>query len=408
MQHVDALSRSPIENTICDSKLEYLPEIFKLSCSNIVNNVDHKCVFNVISEDDEILSYQYLDEELSKKKEILAKQDNKRTAREKGEVENYVCKNNILFKKLGKRELYVVPKTMRKSLVVRFHDLNGHPGVERTLEIMSRKYYFPNMRRYVKQHVYMCFQCLATKTKRGPQPGELHPIPPGSRPFHTVNIDHVGPFVNSGKINKYILVIIDNLTKFVKLVPAKNTKAIGVIRALEDFVLDFGAPVKIISDQGTCFKSNLFKDFCQKHGIIHVKTSPRHPQANGQVERVNSTLIPMLQAVIKKENGKDWDLRVKEVQCYLNELKNATLNLSPFEALFGFYPSHNEGEIRKLTVDPFVITKICGNDTYVICSLKNSNKINSTTAHITQMKLWHPMKNYVGDNECDSTEYVSD
>ena len=58
------------------------------------------------------------------------------------------------------------------------------------------------MRRYVKQHVHMYFQCIAVKTRSGPQPGELHPILPGKAPFDTINIDHVGPFVLSGKKNK--------------------------------------------------------------------------------------------------------------------------------------------------------------------------------------------------------------
>lgn len=79
------------------------------------------------------------------------------------------------------------------------------------------------MRRYVRYHINCCPECLLTKLPRGKIPGELHPILPGNRPFEVVNVDHTGPFVQSTKGNNHVLVIIDNLTKFVKVCAVKNT-----------------------------------------------------------------------------------------------------------------------------------------------------------------------------------------
>lgn len=106
--------------------------------------------------------------------------------------------------------------------------------------------------------------------------------------------------------------------------------------ALEKLVQDYGASRKIISDRETCFTSSHFAKFCNEHGIHHTLNSPRHPQANGQIERVNFTLIPVLQASLRDIEGRDWDSRLSEVQCNLNDAPNATTEKSAFQLLYGY------------------------------------------------------------------------
>ncbi|CAB0040128.1 unnamed protein product [Trichogramma brassicae] len=307
-------------------------------------------VFIIIDDNQEILAFQFRDEEIEAKRKILNKPASQRSRDEKESVKDFEISSGVLYKRIGDKLRYVVPKCMRKSLAVRYHDYGGHQGVARTFELMSRRYYFAGMRRYIKQHVHSCFHCLASKTRPGRQLGELHPIPPGKRPFHTIHIDHVGPFVRSSRGNKFVFVLIDNLTKFVILVAMRDTKTANVVKSLEQFVCDFGAPVRIISDRGTCFTSSKnFGEFCNKHGIKHILTSPRHAQANGQVERVNAVLIPLMQSFIERKDTRDWDLKLRQVQRDLNEAQNATTGKSPFEALYGFTPSHDEGALRELS-----------------------------------------------------------
>lgn len=345
LAHVDALSRAPVDEPEHISR--YLEEIRDVLCINDTKII--LGVFNIIEESEEVLAFQFNDEELKQKQSILKKPARERTRIEKDLVKDFQLVNGILYKKSNENLCYVVPKGMRKSLVVRYHDLNGHQGVERTFELMSRKYYFCGMRRYVKQHVYACFQCLAAKSRPGRQAGVLHPIPPGNRPFHTIHIDHVGPFIKSSRGNKFVFVLIDNLTKYVVLTSMRDTKTANVLKCLENFICDFGAPARIISDRGTCFTAKAFNELCTKHGIKHVLTSPRHPQANGQVERVNATLVPLMQANTVKKDCKDWDAKMKQIQRDLNEAKNATTGKSPFESLYGFIPSHDEGALREFT-----------------------------------------------------------
>lgn len=128
----------------------------------------------------------------------------------------------------------MIPRGMRKGLVVQNHDLQSHQGLERTLAKMRAFYYFAGMRRYTKQQIQSCIDCIMTKTRTGRQPGELHPITTGHRPFDTVHIDHVGPYVTSGRKNKYVLVIVDNLTKFPVLKAVRDTKVANVLKMMDE------------------------------------------------------------------------------------------------------------------------------------------------------------------------------
>jgi len=133
-------------------------------------------------------------------------------------------------------------KGMRKSLVVTAHDLSGHPGVDRTVGNIIQDFWFPGMKRYVKLHIHMCFECLLTKNPRGKRPGYLHPIPIDDRLFETVHLDHVGPFLTSADGFKYILVVVDNFTKYVSLCAVEDSSAEKLIIQVQRFINTFGLP----------------------------------------------------------------------------------------------------------------------------------------------------------------------
>ena len=73
-----------------------------------------------------------------------------------------------------------------------------------------------------------------------------------------------------------------------------------------EFMGRFGCPLELHSDQGRNFESNIFRELCKLLEIRKTRTSPRHPEGNGQVERYNRTLIKMIKSYINKQE--DWDL----------------------------------------------------------------------------------------------------
>jgi len=107
----------------------------------------------------------------------------------------------------------------------------------------------------------------------------------------------------------------------------------NVLNRLDKFCGARGIPDRIISDRGTCFTVKAFKIFCDTRGIKHTLNSIRHPQANGQVERANRTIVPLLSIMI--EDQVHWDDKVQEMERHLNSAVNKTSEKSYFEALHG-------------------------------------------------------------------------
>lgn len=81
---------------------------------------------------------------------------------------------------------------------------------------------------------------------------------------------------------------------------------------MENYTQLFGESRRIISDRGTAFTSKNFEKFVTQHGIQHTLVSVRYPQANGQVEGVNSTLVPVLQANMRDD--RNWDKNIGDAE----------------------------------------------------------------------------------------------
>ena len=232
--------------------------------------------------------------------------------------------------------LFVVPAAMRKALVIRHHDLKNHFGVEKTLESLRRHYYFPEAKNYVKNHIRRCLECIIYKSNRGKQPGFLHPIPPGKRPFEIIHLDHVGPFVTSKRGNKYILNIVDNLTKFVVSFAVKDTTCVTTLRCVNKFLSQYEFyPVRMVCDRGTSFTVNEFVSLGKNKGIKLTFTSSRHPQANGLVERVNGVILNALRTSEVEGANREWDVRLPDLVRELYLSVNKTTGRAPYEALRG-------------------------------------------------------------------------
>lgn len=194
------------------------------------------------------------------------------------------------------------------------------------------------MRRFVKKYVTACLNCLYYKNPSGKKPGELHPIDKVTVPFHTVHVDHLGPFIKTKRGNTQLLVLVDGFTKFVIIEPVRSTKAKYAIRAIENVINIFGVPIRIISDRGSCFTSQSFKTFCTEYGIKHVLNAVATPRANGQCERFNRTILSSLATLTGGVEDDEWDLMVKTVQRGLNGTIHRTLGTTPAQVLYGSKP----------------------------------------------------------------------
>lgn len=159
-------------------------------------------------------------------------------------------------------------------------------------------------------------------------------IDKGQLPLNTYHIDHVGPTTIISKKYQHLLVIVDAFSKFVWLYPTKTT---GTVEAIDELMKQanlFGNLRRIISDRGAAFVSNAIKECCREQNIIHLQITTGLPRGNGQVERVNHTIIPLLSKLAAPTREK-WYKYVEVAQKWLNMVPSRSTGKTPFQLLFG-------------------------------------------------------------------------
>lgn len=172
----------------------------------------------------------------------------------------------------------------------------------------------------------------------------LHSIEKVGLPFHTIHIDHLGPFPQSRHGNTYLIVAVDAFTKFVLLRPARNTNAQPTVSFLKNIVRLFGPPTRVITDRGGAYTSNAFQRCCRALNIAHVLNSTANPRANGQVERYNRVVTTSIATLTTDVEGRDWDELLEQVQWSLNNTFQKATRTTPFRLLFAYESRHFKGD----------------------------------------------------------------
>ena len=157
-----------------------------------------------------------------------------------------------------------------------------------------------------------------------------------SRPFERLALDITEMPISSDG-NKYALVIMDYFSKYVRIYPMKDQKAVTVSTCLMDWVYDLGVPDRLHSDQGPQFEAAVFQELCRMLGIRKTRTTPYHPQSDGMVERFNRTLKDMVAKYVDCQ-GLTWDKELKAYAMAYNSSVHDTTGYSPFYLVHGFEP----------------------------------------------------------------------
>lgn len=116
----------------------------------------------------------------------------------------YGLLNKRLYRKLDKMK-FVVPKSVRWRIVKSCHDDMGHFGLEKMLQRIQKHFWFPKMRKNVKDYLAACIKCCYNRAKSGKPEGKLHVTDPDPIPFRQIHIDHLGQFISSKRGNTYVL-----------------------------------------------------------------------------------------------------------------------------------------------------------------------------------------------------------
>jgi hypothetical protein len=212
--------------------------------------------------------------------------------------------NGLLYKHYyrgdGSDEYFqlIVPQKLRKEVFYHMHKgpLSGHLGKKKTIQKTLQSFYWYELRQDIKLMTKRCDTCAANKKPVRSPRAKLGDMRTGS-PWDRLAMDVLGPLPITSRNNRYILVVADTFSKWTEIFAMPDQTAHTCANLLLNEVIGrFGCSYDLHTDQGRAFESDLIRDLCTLLGIRKTRTSSKHPQGNGQVERFNITLIKMIRA----------------------------------------------------------------------------------------------------------------
>jgi transposase InsO family protein len=242
---------------------------------------------------------------------------------------------------LRHRERYYVPSAARLRVLQSCHDdpMAGHFGMAKTLDLVTRTFYWTSARSYVKDYVRSCQACARAKPTRHAKHGELQPLPIPDSIWEDISMDMITDLPQStieGKEHDSILVVIDRFSKMAHYLPTrKDLDARGLANLfLREIIRLHGPPKSIVTDRGSTFTSAYWSTFAQALGTRLLLSTAFHPQTDGQTERQNQTVEQYLRIYCNYEQD-NWAKLLPQAEYSYNNASHSATGVSPFYAVYG-------------------------------------------------------------------------
>ncbi|MCO5592752.1 hypothetical protein L7F22_046755 [Adiantum nelumboides] len=196
--------------------------------------------------------------------------------------------------------------------------------------------WWPTLFMDAKEIVKRCDDCQRTKTPKGRDDMPLRPMM-GARAFAKWGIDFVGSIAPPAYKShaQYINIATDYLSKWVEAKATTTNDAKTTAQFLyESIFTRYGLPIEIVSDRGTHFINEVIENLLDEFMVIHRKSAPYHPQANGQAESTNKTLVIVLTKIIN-ESRADWDQKLHSALWAYRVAYKTSISTTPFNMVYG-------------------------------------------------------------------------
>jgi len=265
---------------------------------------------------------------------------------------NYSVKDGALMRLMPDGKSKVMPSVAdREGLIAHVHAECGYYGGKRTLSLLLPYYWWYGMRNDVMAWVKKCQVCDLANTALNASAKVLSPLPIRGMFYHW-GVDLAGPFnPPSTQNHKYVMVMVEHLTKVVVAVAIPDKLATTTARVfLEHVLCRFGCCAEVITDRGTEFSAE-FQGLLRSQFIDHRVTSPNHPQADGLAERAVQTIKRALRKyAATTAQPETWDACLPWIVLGYNCSAQASTKMSPYFLMFAPHPLIPSNHVRPFEV----------------------------------------------------------
>lgn len=218
----------------------------------------------------------------------------------------------------------VVPKALQLRVVALAHE--GHQGVTKTKARLRTKVWWPRMDAVAEKVCKQCHECQVVEgTQPAPTPMLRTRLP--TQAWQDCSADLLGPLPSG----ESILVIVDYYSRYFETVILRSVTTAKIIGGLKPIFARWGMPCSLRTDNGPQFVSDEFQQFLRENGIEHRSIPPYWPQANGEVERQNRSLLKALRIAALK--GTPWQEELLRFLTAYRSTPHSTTGRSPYEMM---------------------------------------------------------------------------
>ena len=271
--------------------------------------------------------------------------DKKPTAAYVKVKEQLLIKNSLLCWKTRQGQAdkivfqFVVPQRHQSAALDGCHQEVAHQGQHRSTALMQEHFWWPGITRDLRNRIKKCGHCR--KYEAAPPVAPMKPLT-CSGPGELLHVDFTSieetvPLKEEPIIHN-VLVLQDHFSKYIVAYVVKDQTACTATDTLRiGYFRLFGTPAYVVSDQGKAFTGHVIMHLFELYGVQKLRTSPYHAQTNGQVERMNQTIIHMI-SKLEEDKKACWSKHLPELLMAYNATCFTVTGYSPYYLLFGRRP----------------------------------------------------------------------
>ena len=256
--------------------------------------------------------------------------------------EQLLIKNGLLYHKIWQGQAdeimfqFIVPQRYWSAALNGCHPEAAHQGQCQSTALMQECFWWPGMTQDLRNHIKKCGCCR--KYEAVPPVAPMKPLT-CSGPGELLHVDFTSiqemvPLKEEPVIRN-VLVLQDHFSKYVVAYVVKDQIAHTATATLRNGYFGlFGVPAYLVSDQGKFFTGHIITHLCDLYGVQKLRTLPYHAQTNGQVERMNQTIICMIRK-LEEDKKACCSKHLPELLLAYNATCSTVTRYSPYYLLFG-------------------------------------------------------------------------